>query len=168
MLRESNAKGSFELSGVAATRGEIVCARYFVNYLHSSVNPLLLGWSQCSPLLGPIAGPYMVGEWSTAHRFGACYSVFYYCWKLISYAIIYLKLLNASLSLKKNPHFCAITWFSCDGCCSKCLIKEVPSWAIVPINISFIFISSCFFSSKVAVTIKMFNKKCFLSCCLYV
>lgn len=61
MLRESNAKGSFELSGVAATQGEVACEQYFI-YLHSSVNHLLLWWSQFSPLLGPIAGAYTVGE----------------------------------------------------------------------------------------------------------
>lgn len=54
MLGESDAKGSFELSGVLATQEEVVCAQYFVNYLHSSVNHLLLWWAQCSPLLGPL------------------------------------------------------------------------------------------------------------------
>lgn len=57
MLGESNAEGSFELSGVAATQEEVVCAQYLVNCLHSSVNHLILWWSQCSPFLGPLQAP---------------------------------------------------------------------------------------------------------------
>lgn len=88
-----NEEGSLKVAGDAAALEEVSCAWYWVNHLHSSVTHLLGWWSQCSLLLGPIAGGRMI----SISQIWSLLFCFYYCWRLISYVIIYLKLLNVSL-----------------------------------------------------------------------